>query len=276
MFKTIYSPFIVKQLRFSSKKHSGSSGKWLSRHVNDEFTQKSIKENYLSRAAYKLLEINEKYNLFTKKNPQKILDLGMAPGAWSQVARKYTHPNSIILGVDLLDIDPVDGVDFYQGNILFKSTLNVIRKHFDLEKESSDEKVGVVDVVMSDMYGFIQTNEQYDKDRFYSNIGTNKSINRLQNISGITFKDHMGSVDLCDATLVVCLNLLKPGGTMVCKILRGEEEDLLKERCGKLFDNVYTLKPAASRNESKEYYLICKERVKTPITVQQLFSSNKQ
>lgn len=275
MFKAFSKCFSINQLRFTSKKHSGSSGQWLARHVNDEFTQKSIKENYLSRAAYKLLEINEKFNFFTTKQPQKILDLGMAPGAWSQVARKHTHSSSIILGVDLLDIDPVEGVDFYQGNILFKSTLDIIRKHFDLTKEQTNEKTGVVDVVMSDMYGFIQTNEQYDKDRIYSNVGTNKSINRLQNITGITFKDHMGSVDLCDATLVVCLDLLKPGGNMVCKILRGDEEELLKERCEKLFDDVQRYKPAASRPESKEYYLVCKGKKKEPITVQELFLGKK-
>ncbi|XBW34770.1 hypothetical protein QEN19_000336 [Hanseniaspora menglaensis] len=270
MYKTSSCTKLFVQLRCASKKHTGSSGKWLSRHVNDEFTQKSIKENYLSRAAYKLIEINEKYKLFTKKTPQKILDLGMAPGAWSQVARRYTNPDSVILGVDLLDIDPVEGVDFYQGNILFKSTLDIIKRHFgvtDVNKETSK----VVDVVMSDMYGFIQTNEQYDRDRIYSNIGTNKSINRLQNITGITFKDHMGSIDLCDATLVVCLNLLKPGGNMVCKILRGEEEVLLKERCERLFESVHKFKPAASRAESKEYYLVCQRKKKDSLTVQELF-----
>lgn len=258
-----------------------SSGKWLNRQNSDQYTSQAKALKLRSRAAFKLLEIDDKFKLFSKKYPQNVLDLGFAPGAWSQVARGRSHKDSIILGVDILPCKPPRGVNAMQANILSRKTHKLIRfffsrkvelnRHDDLHEEhgyfehfqeesqlESQNNTALtenivqqpIDLIMSDMYvPFPQT------EGFWSNT-TNLPYFRLANTSGIATKDHYSSLDLCDAALIAACDLLKPGGNFICKFYTGKEDTLLEKKFKKVFHKVLRYKPQACRDESKETYMI--------------------
>ena len=147
------SPPFKEFVRFNTN----SKQRWLQRQRGDQFTREAKLQNLRSRAAFKLIEIDDKYSIFQPSKPQCILDLGFAPGSWSQVARARSNPRSIILGVDILPCHPIAGVSAMQANILSKKTQELIREFFMRRKEGEGvdfETVGSypVDVVLSDMY----------------------------------------------------------------------------------------------------------------------------
>ncbi|CAI5007247.1 AVN_HP_G0049610.mRNA.1.CDS.1 [Saccharomyces cerevisiae] len=115
-----------------SRSHQGGAyPRWLNRQLKDPYTKEAKVQNLRSRAAFKLMQIDDKYRLFSKnRTDQRILDLGYAPGAWSQVARQRSSPNSMILGVDILPCEPPHGVNSIQANILAKRTHDLIRSFF--------------------------------------------------------------------------------------------------------------------------------------------------
>ena len=121
-----------------------SSAAWIQRQANDPYVERAKKEGYRARAAYKIIEMNEKYHFF--KNGQVVVDLGAAPGSWSQyIAREF--PKSKIFAMDLLEIKPINGVDFYQGDFTSDEALRWLEEKLNL----TDSTNGTVDVVMSDM-----------------------------------------------------------------------------------------------------------------------------
>lgn len=192
-----------------------SSTRWLARQLNDSFVIQAKKEGYRSRAAYKIIEINEKFKIF--KKGMKVLDLGAAPGGWSQVVSKITSTH--ILAVDLLEIEPIAGVqtmvkDFYENDAaeVIMATLG-----------------GKVDVVMSDM---------------------------AANTTGHTATDHLRIVVLCEKAAELSYEILKPGGCFIAKIFKGGTENSLLSAIKLKFSKVKHFKPKSSRPESAEEYLV--------------------
>lgn len=251
MFSSCHIYRNLQQVRQLNKKLSSSSAAWVSKRLHDPYTKLAQENGYRSRAAYKLKEINKKYHVFDKKKSQNIVDLGAAPGAWCQVAKEECNSNSKILGIDLLEINPLRGVSFMQANMLLKSTMLAIRDYFnnDVVQKTDDKSLLTVDVVMSDM---------------------------LHNLTSIRFKDHLKSVDLCNAGLVVCFNILKPKGSFFCKILAGPDVDQFVQRCSKLFDNVEKFKPRACNDSSREFYIVCRNKKDIKISLKELLKNDQQ
>ncbi|KAL6932495.1 hypothetical protein ACO0OL_003974 [Hanseniaspora opuntiae] len=250
MFQSCHISKNLQQIRHLNKKLPSSSAAWVSKRLNDPFTKLAQENGYRSRAAYKVKEINKKYHVFDKRTSQNIVDLGAAPGAWCQVAKEESNRNSKILGIDLLEIKPLSGVSFMQANMLLKSTMVAIRDFFnnaDVHK-INNESLFTVDVVMSDM---------------------------LHNLTSIRFKDHLKSLDLCNAGLVVCFNVLKPKGSFFCKILAGPDVDLFVQRCSKLFENVEKFKPRACNDSSREFYIVCRNKKDIKISLKELLKNDQ-
>ncbi|HHI77101.1 MAG TPA: 23S rRNA (uridine(2552)-2'-O)-methyltransferase RlmE [Gammaproteobacteria bacterium] len=197
---------------------SKSSHRWMQRHLNDEYVKRSRKEGYRSRAAYKLLELQEKDRFL--KPGQVVVDLGAAPGGWLQVAREVVGGRGRVIGLDLLEIDPLPGVELIQGDFLEESTLARLQ-------QSLDDRP--VDLVLSDM---------------------------APNISGIAAVDQPRAMYLCELALDFCRQALRPGGGFVCKVFQGEGFDAFYREVKSSFKRVVTRKPKASRPKSREVYLV--------------------
>lgn len=221
-------------LRFKSN----SSGRWLQRQVNDVHSKQAKHENYRLRAAYKLHELDDKFRLFTG-NTHGVVDLGFAPGAWTQVAlerlKKKRATSASVLGVDLITCQPPQGAHFITGDILSRTTHQQIMDFF------GDKRV---DVVMSDM---------------------------MANTLGIKDNDHYASMDLCHGAMLLLLAVLAPGGSMVMKYYTGKEEQDLVVKMQAMFAKVYRFKPQACRNESRESYIIGQKR-KQGVGVEDVFN----
>lgn len=204
-----------------SKKSSKSSKKWFSRHQSDIYVKKSRVEGYRSRAAYKLLEINQKDHIF--KHGMTVIDLGAAPGGWSQVAKELVGPSGKVIALDLLDMDLIPGVDFIQGDFTEEVVLNKLLDHL---KQSGLEKV---DVVISDM---------------------------APNLSGVKTSDQLNSIYLVELAHELAKTVLTDGGTLLAKAFHGAKFEQLVKDLRTSFDKLVIRKPDASRSESKEVYLL--------------------
>lgn len=282
----------VPIIRVFKRFNANSKSRWLNRQQNDPYTREAKVQNLRSRAAFKLMEIDDKFKLFSNGKNQRVLDLGFAPGAWSQVASRRIGPSGMVLGVDILPCDPPTGVSSIQANILSKKTHELIRlyfsKHFKLNRNDdlhqdhgyfqhmieevthqqdyetyrevfsadSNDKIDKfpIDVIISDMY------EPWPQSSgFWTNI-TNAAYNRMANTTGLAIKDHYQSIDLCDAALVSAIDLLRPRGHFVCKLYTGKEDKLFEKRLKKVFKRVNRFKPVACRDESKEVYFIGRDK----------------
>ena len=197
---------------------SKSSHRWMQRHVNDEYVQRSKREGYRSRAAYKLLELQEK-DRFMKRG-QVIVDLGAAPGGWSQVAADMVGSKGEVVGFDILPIDPLPGVTLLQGD--FRED-DALRQLTDVLGKRQ------VDLVLSDM---------------------------APNISGVAAVDQPRAMLLCELALDFCTRYLRPGGGFVCKVFHGEGFDVWMRDVKSRFGRAVTRKPKASRPNSREVYLV--------------------
>lgn len=201
-------------------KRSASSRQWLQRHVNDPYVQRSRKEGYRSRSAYKLIEIDERDHLLFAR--ALVVDLGAAPGGWTQVAARKAGPGGRVVAVDLLEMQPVPGATFLQADFGSPSGLAQV------EAALSGARV---DLVLSDM---------------------------APNISGIAVSDQARCVALAELARDFAVAHLKPGGALVVKVFQGEgyDEFLRSLRAG--FAKVSVRKPGASRGESAELYLVAR------------------
>jgi 23S rRNA (uridine2552-2'-O)-methyltransferase len=197
---------------------SKSSHRWMQRHVNDEYVKRSQKEGYRSRAAYKLLELQEKDRFI--KPGQVVVDLGAAPGGWLQVAAQLVGKKGKVIGLDLLEIDPLAGVELIQGDFREDAILEQLMQVLDGRQ---------VDLVISDM---------------------------APNVSGVAAVDQPRAMYLCELALDFCRHALKPGGGMVIKVFQGEGFDEFFREMKSSFGKVVTRKPKASRPKSREVYLV--------------------
>jgi 23S rRNA (uridine2552-2'-O)-methyltransferase len=195
-----------------------SSGRWMSEHLSDEYVKKAQKEGYRSRAVYKLTEIVEKDKFIKPGN--RVLDLGAAPGGWSQVAVTMVGNSGQVIASDILDIEPIDGVDFLCGDFTHDSVYE------ELLKLTSGSKI---DVVLSDM---------------------------APNMSGQLSVDIPKSMYLCELALDMAVKTLTPNGTFFIKVFQGVGFDEYVKTCRAAFKKVIIRKPKASRARSKEVYLL--------------------
>jgi len=201
----------------TSRKRTISSTLWLQRQLNDPYVMRAKKEGLRSRAAYKLIEMDERYHLL--KTGQKILDLGAAPGGWSQYAIKKVGPKGRVIGIDLLDIDPIPDVEFTVMDFL--------------EEDAPDRlKVmlgGLADGVMSDM---------------------------AANTTGHKKTDHLKIIGLAELAIHFATEVLAPGGFFVAKVFQGGTEGELLTLLKRDFKTVRHVKPEASRAGSAELYVL--------------------
>ncbi|WP_445500546.1 RlmE family RNA methyltransferase [Microvirga sp. G4-2] len=207
----------LKQRVKTANKRSLSSQKWLERQLNDPYVARAKREGYRSRAAFKLLEIDEKYHIL--KPGQRIVDLGAAPGGWSQIAAKKVGPKGKVVGIDLLPIDPMAGVEFIQLDFLDESAPGKLIEMLG----------GPADVVMSDM---------------------------AANTTGHKKTDHLRIIGLAEAAIYFAREILAPGGVFVAKVFQGGTENQLLTDLKRDFAVVRHVKPAASRADSAELYVL--------------------
>jgi 23S rRNA (uridine2552-2'-O)-methyltransferase len=202
-------------------KKSHSSKQWLRRHVNDPYVQRSRKEGYRSRSAYKLIEIDDRDRVLA---PGKVVvDLGSAPGGWSQVAARRVGAKGRVIAIDLLAMEPVPGVEFVQGDFTKPSGLESMRK---IAGE------GRVDVVLSDM---------------------------APNMSGIPVSDQARSMELAELARDFALLHLQAGdGVFIVKVFQGAGYDEYLKSLRAAFRKVVVRKPDASRDESAEQFLLAR------------------
>jgi 23S rRNA (uridine2552-2'-O)-methyltransferase len=199
-----------------------SSKLWLDRQLNDPYVARAKREGYRSRAAYKLTEIDDKQSLL--RRGASVVDLGAAPGGWSQVAAKRVgtaEGKGHVVAIDLLDMMPVAGVQFMQLDFLDPTAPDAIKALLG----------GPADVVLSDM---------------------------AANATGHRATDHIKIMALAEAAAELAHDVLKPGGAFLCKVLQGGTEATLLAQLKKDFANVKHVKPAASRADSAELYLLAR------------------
>ena len=205
------------KVRVKDRRKSQSSRAWLARQLNDPYVARAKREGYRSRAAYKLAEIDDKAR-FLKKGA-RVIDLGAAPGGWSQVAAKRVGAEGRVVAIDVLPMTPVAGVDFI---------------HLDFLDPSAPEKLkellgGAADVVLSDM---------------------------AANATGHARTDHLKIMALVEAAAEFAREVLAPGGTFLAKVLQGGTEASLLAALKRDFKQVKHVKPPASRTDSAELYLL--------------------
>ena len=200
----------------TAKGRKVSSTRWLERQLNDPYVKRAKAENYRSRAAYKLIELDERFGLL--KGVKAVVDLGIAPGGWSQVVRRKT-PQASIVGIDLLPTDPIDGVSILQMDFMAE----------DAPEKLKSELGGTADLVMSDM---------------------------AANTVGHQQTDHLRTMALVEAGLEFATEVLRPGGTYVAKVLAGGADNQLVAEMKRHFTTVKHAKPPASRKDSSEWYVV--------------------
>ncbi|RMF11305.1 MAG: RlmE family RNA methyltransferase [Alphaproteobacteria bacterium] len=201
----------------SARGRSVSSTRWLQRQLNDPYVAAAREAGYRSRAAFKLIEMNEKHRFLN--GARRIVDLGAAPGGWTQVAIEVCGPGAQVVGIDLLEVEAVPGTIFIQMDFLAP----------DAEERLFAELDGPADVVLSDMAAATTGHRQ---------------------------TDHLRTMALCEAALDFAKKVLRPGGHFVAKVLRGGTENALLEDLKQHFATVKHVKPPASRAESTEMYVI--------------------
>lgn len=207
----------LKEKVKTAKKRKISSTRWLQRQLNDPYVKQSKAEGRRSRAAYKLIQIDEKFKIL--KPNQIILDLGAAPGSWSEVIAGIS--NTKVIAIDKLDMDPMSGVKVLKLDLSTEEAFNKIKEYLNKK----------VDVVLSDM---------------------------ASDTTGHKSTDHIRTQELAELAADYAINFLKKGGSFCSKVFQGGTHQALLELLKKNFESVKHFKPEASRKESPENYVIAK------------------
>ena len=200
----------------TAKGRKVGSTKWLERQLNDPYVKRAKAEGYRSRAAYKLLELDERFGLL--KGVRRVVDLGVAPGGWSQVVRQKA-PGAVLVGIDLLPTDPIEGATLFQMDFTDEAAPALLR----------DALGGPADLVLSDM---------------------------AANTVGHPQTDHLRTMGLVETALDFARDVLAPGGAFVAKVLAGGADAGLVAELKRAFTAVKHAKPPASRKGSSEWYVI--------------------
>jgi len=199
---------------------SKSSNQWMQEHLNDEYVKKAKALGYRSRATFKLIEIIEKDKLV--QSGMNVVDLGAAPGGWSEYVRNIVGKKQKVVALDILDIDPIEGVDFIQGDFRENEVYEQLNKILD---------GAPIDVVLSDMA---------------PNLSGNKAI------------DQPGAMYLCELALETAQAILVEGGSFLVKVFQGAGFDEYKKQVSDSFDKILIRKPKSSRARSNEVYILGK------------------
>ena len=207
---------MTRQRVRTAKGRRTSSTRWLERQLNDPYVRRAKAEGYRSRAAYKLLELDERFGLL--KGVDAVIDLGIAPGGWSQVVRRRS-PKAKVVGIDLLPTDPIDGVTILEMDFMDDAAPETLREALG----------GPADLVLSDM---------------------------AANTVGHPQTDHLRTMGLVEAGMEFAAEVLRPGGAFVAKVLAGGADSNLVADLKRLFTTVKHAKPPASRKDSSEKYLV--------------------
>jgi len=207
---------MTRQRVRTAKGRRTSSTRWLERQLNDPYVRRAKAEGYRSRAAYKLLELDERFGLL--KGVDAVIDLGIAPGGWSQVVRRRS-PKAKVVGIDLLPTDPIDGVTILEMDFMDDAAPETLREALG----------GPADLVLSDM---------------------------AANTVGHPQTDHLRTMGLVEAGLDFAAEVLKPGGAYVAKVLAGGADSALVAALKRQFATVKHAKPPASRKDSSEWYVV--------------------
>jgi len=201
------------------KRRTLSSRTWLERQINDPYVARAKREGFRSRAAYKLAEIDDKYRLL--KPGARVIDLGAAPGGWSEIAARRVGASGRVIALDILEMKPIAGVEFLKLDFLDEAAPERLRAMLG----------GRADVVLSDM---------------------------AANATGHRQTDHLRIVALAEAAAHFAREALAPGGSFLCKVLQGGTEGALLAALKRDFANVKHVKPPASRSDSAELYLLAR------------------
>jgi len=200
----------------TARGRSAQSQRWLERQLNDPYVKRAKAEGYRSRAAYKLIELDEKFGLL--KGATRVVDLGIAPGGWSQVVRKHL-PRAKVVGIDLLPVDPIDGVTIFQMDFMDDAAPGVL----------IEELGGAPDLVLSDM---------------------------AANTVGHPQTDALRTMGLVETALAFAIDVLKPGGAFVSKVFAGGADSTLVAEMKRNFATVKHAKPPSSRKNSVEWFVV--------------------
>ena len=200
----------------TARNRTASSTRWLERQLNDPYVRRAKADNYRSRAAYKLLELDERFGLL--KGVKSVVDLGVAPGGWSQAVRRRA-PGAKVAGIDLLPTDPIEGVTILQMDFMDDAAPARLREALG----------GPPDLVLSDM---------------------------AANTVGHAQTDHLRTMGLVEAALEFAVDNLRPGGAFVAKVLAGGADSQLVAELKRHFTAVKHAKPPASRKQSSEWYVV--------------------
>lgn len=217
-----------RELRVKVKTARGrklSSTRWLERQLNDPYVRRAKADGYRGRAAYKLIELDDKFHFLHPG--ARVVDLGSAPGGWSQVAVARVNsdgarpgkPMGFVVGIDLQEMDPIAGAELYVLDFMGEGADNRVREWLG----------GSANVVMSDMAAASSGHRQ---------------------------TDHLRIIALCEAAAELAFDVLEPGGTFVAKVLAGGAESDLQTTLKRRFDKVANVKPPASRSDSAEKYVV--------------------
>ncbi|KAH0427408.1 cell division cycle protein [Colletotrichum camelliae] len=284
---------------------SSSNSRWKMRQGKDIFAREAKVQGLKSRAAFKLLEMDAKYRIF--RRGQTVVDLGYAPGSWSQVAADRTKPHGQVLGIDIIPAQPPKGVSTIQGNFLSHDVQEMVKEYLvrhkkgrptrppasttssegeestgteeaaviedqpsyiDMERAASETPAStefvaettklkdgrLVDIVLSDM------SAPWDQTTGFGVNSLSNPYHRMMNTSGMAFRDHAGSMDLCMAAVQFANDTLKNGGHFVCKFYQGSEDKAFEMKLKTLFAKVFREKPESSRSDSKEAYFVALRR----------------
>ena len=200
----------------TAKGRKVGSTRWLERQLNDPYVKRAKAEGYRSRAAYKLIELDERFNFL--KGASRVIDLGIAPGGWSQVVRQKA-PGAAVVGIDLLPTDPLEGVEILQMDFMDEAAPDKLREALG----------GPADLVLSDM---------------------------AANTVGHPQTDHLRTMGLVEAGLEFAGEVLRPGGAYIAKVLAGGADNQLVAELKRRFATVKHAKPPASRKGSSEWYVV--------------------
>jgi 23S rRNA (uridine2552-2'-O)-methyltransferase len=200
----------------TARNRTAASTRWLERQLNDPYVRRAKAEGYRSRAAYKLIELDERFGLL--RGVKRVIDLGIAPGGWSQVVRRQSATARIV-GIDLLPTDPIENVTILQMDFMDDKAPEIL----------AEELGGKADLVMSDM---------------------------AANTVGHQQTDHLRTMGLVEAAVMFAGEVLTPGGAFVAKVLAGGADHALVAELKRMFTTVKHAKPPASRKDSSEWYVI--------------------
>lgn len=200
----------------TARGRSAQSTRWLERQLNDPYVKRAKAEGYRSRAAYKLTELDEKFGLL--KGVGRVVDLGIAPGGWSQVVRR-AMPKAKVVGIDLLPVDPIEGVTIFQMDFMDDAAPDLLIEALG----------GAPDLVLSDM---------------------------AANTVGHPQTDALRTMGLVETALAFAIDVLKPGGTFVAKVFAGGADSTLVAEMKRNFATVKHAKPPASRKNSVEWFVV--------------------